>query len=150
MEADTMHWCCPDCGLQFQQTKIWTTAHTHACPGRGMVVVPPPWETKEAKDAKFKQLEAELEAAKNGYQVISLLMDMQRACPVACKTSIHIETEDRDPVVFRWEYKMKGQRMSIEIRISWLELRSIRGKIYFDDVNEQIKASTKKGKNNVS
>lgn len=86
-------------------------------------------------------IQAELEAAKNGYPIISLLMDMQRACPIGCRTSIYIETEARDPVVFRWDFKVKGKIYSIETRISWLDLQAIKGQVPYGLVTEKIKAA---------
>ena len=99
-----------------------------------------PNKVAERLEQENQELKAEIEAVKNGYEAIGLLMDMQRACPVDCRTSISIDTFNRDPVVFRWEYKNRGQRMCIVNNISWLELQRTRGKIYFDGVTEKIKA----------
>ena len=96
---------------------------------------------------EHREMKAELEAVNNGYTVIGLLMDMQRACPFGCMTFIYIETKDRDPVVFRWEFKLKGERCFIEKRIQWLDLQKSRskGRIYHNDVTEKIKAFAAKG-----
>ena len=96
---------------------------------------------------EHRELKAEMEAAKNGYQIISILMDMQRACPVGCMTAIHIETKDRDPVVFSWEFKVKGKRYVVEKRISWIELQYSRGTIDHREVTEKIKATAANERN---
>jgi len=72
--------------------------------------------------------------------IISLLMDMQRACPVNCYTSISMETLSRDPIIFRWEYKIKKKRYVITNAISWLELQSRnQNSICFDKITAKIK-----------
>ena len=90
---------------------------------------------------EHREMKAELEAVNNGHTVIGLLMDMQRACPFGCMTAIYIETKDRDPVVFRWEFKVKGERYAVENRISWLELQRSKVQIDYRGVTEKIKAA---------
>lgn len=93
---------------------------------------------------KVKALQAELDNIKekgNAWEVIGLLMDMQRACPVGCRTLISMETIARDPVVFRWEYKKKGGIYSINMPVSWIELRKNKRPINFKEVAEKIRQS---------
>ena len=76
--------------------------------------------------------------------IISLLMDMQRACPVNCHTSISIDSLSRDPIIFTWVYKIKNKRYSIINAISWLELqRNKQSSICFNEITTKIKVSLK-------
>ena len=76
--------------------------------------------------------------------IISLLMDMQRACPVNCHTSISIDSLSRDPIIFSWVYKIKKKRYSIIKVVSWLEIQSNKqNSICFDEIIAKIKVSLK-------
>lgn len=95
---------------------------------------------KEHREHKAEK-EAKEDSAK-GNLIITLLMDMQRACPVACRTSISIVTKNRGLIVLYWEYTVKKQRRCVENRISWIELQRVgNGRICFDEVTERIRNS---------
>lgn len=80
------------------------------------------------------------------FDLVNVLLQMQKACPVSCIVSISNDYNNKEIFYFCWEYKVKGKLHVLKVFQTLMELEKLKTKLPFypEEVRLRIKNSCEK------